>query len=68
MAAEQAPSVAGSGLRPAFAAVRVRLGLVLALFAMAAVGWWWTVAQMQGWTRVWVPETSRTVADLVLHA
>jgi predicted metal-binding membrane protein len=28
--------------------VRVRLGLVLALFALAAVGWWWTVNQMQG--------------------
>ena len=48
MSAEQAPSVAGGGLRPAFAAVRVRLGLVLALFGVAAVGWWWTVRQMQG--------------------
>ncbi|MEX5721543.1 DUF2182 domain-containing protein [Geodermatophilus maliterrae] len=36
------------GLAPAFAAVRVRLGLVAALFALAAVGWWWTVRQMQG--------------------
>ena len=26
----------------------MRLGLVLALFALAAVGWWWTVGQMQG--------------------
>jgi predicted metal-binding membrane protein len=48
MAAEQAPPVAGSGLRPAFAAVRVRIGLVLALFGVAAAGWWWTVRQMQG--------------------
>jgi predicted metal-binding membrane protein len=48
MAAEQTPSVVGSGLHPAFAAVRVRLGLVLALFALAAVGWWWIVGQMQG--------------------
>jgi Predicted metal-binding integral membrane protein (DUF2182) len=48
MAAEQAPSIAGSGLRPALAAVRVRLGLVLALFGVAAAGWWWTVRQMQG--------------------
>jgi predicted metal-binding membrane protein len=48
MAAEQARAVAGSGLRPAFAAVRVRLGLVLALFGVAALGWWWTVGQMQG--------------------
>jgi predicted metal-binding membrane protein len=36
------------GLRPAFAAVRVRLGLVVALFAVAAVSWWWTARQMQG--------------------
>ncbi len=39
---------AGGGLAPAFAAVRVRLGLVAALFALAAVGWWWTVRQMRG--------------------
>src|SRR3954462_10472440 len=38
----------GEGLAPAFAAVRVRLGLVTALFALAAVGWWWTVRQMRG--------------------
>jgi predicted metal-binding membrane protein len=48
MAAEQTRPVADSGLGPAFAAVRVRLGLVLALFGLAAVGWWWTVGQMQG--------------------
>jgi predicted metal-binding membrane protein len=48
MAAEQAPSVAGSGLHPAFAALRVRLGLVLALVGLAALGWWWMVGQMQG--------------------
>ena len=47
MAAEQARPVTGSGLGPAYAAVRVRLGLVVALFAVAAVGWWWTVGQMQ---------------------
>jgi predicted metal-binding membrane protein len=35
-------------LAPAFAAVRARLGLVTALFALAAVGWWWTVRQMGG--------------------
>jgi len=39
---------AGQGLGPAFAAVRVRLGLVALLFALAAVGWWWTVGEMQG--------------------
>ena len=38
----------GGGLAPALAAVRVRLGLVAALFALAAVGWWWTVRQMRG--------------------
>ncbi|MCU1670467.1 MAG: Protein of unknown function transrane, metal-binding protein [Blastococcus sp.] len=38
--------VAGPG--PAFAAMRVRLGLVAALFAVAAVGWWWTTRAMQG--------------------
>jgi predicted metal-binding membrane protein len=38
----------GGGLAPAFAAVRVRLGLVTALFVLAAVGWWWTVRQMRG--------------------
>jgi predicted metal-binding membrane protein len=51
MAGEQAQPISGSdgsGLRPAFAAVRVRLGLVLALFALAAIGWWSIVGQMQG--------------------
>jgi predicted metal-binding membrane protein len=38
----------GGGLAPAFAAVRVRLALVIALLALAAVGWWWTVRQMRG--------------------
>ena len=36
------------GLAPAFAAVRARLGLVALLFALAGVGWWWTVDQMRG--------------------
>jgi predicted metal-binding membrane protein len=38
----------GGGLGPGVAAVRARLGLVVALFALAAVGWWWTVRQMRG--------------------
>jgi len=38
----------GGGLAPAFAAMRVRLGLVAVLFALAGVGWWWTVHQMRG--------------------
>ena len=36
------------GLAPAFAAVRVRFGLVALLFALAGLGWWWTVRQMAG--------------------
>jgi predicted metal-binding membrane protein len=39
---------AGGGLAPAFAAVRVRLLLVAALFAMAGAAWWWTAHQMRG--------------------
>jgi predicted metal-binding membrane protein len=39
---------AGGGPGPALAAVRVRLGLVAVLFAVAAAGWWWTVRQMRG--------------------
>ena len=44
----QARTFRGDGLAPAFAAVRVRLGLVALLFALAAAGWWWTVREMQG--------------------
>ncbi|MDX6516034.1 MAG: hypothetical protein QOH73_1700, partial [Gaiellaceae bacterium] len=36
------------GLAPAFAAARVRLGLVALLLALAGVAWWWTIGQMQG--------------------
>jgi predicted metal-binding membrane protein len=45
--AQKHPTEAG-GLAPAFAAVRVRLGLVAALLALAGVGWWWTAQQMRG--------------------
>jgi predicted metal-binding membrane protein len=38
----------GGGLAPALAAARARLGLVAVLFALAGVGWWWTVHQMRG--------------------
>jgi len=38
----------GGGLAEAFSAVRTRRGLVVVLFALAAVGWWWTAGQMQG--------------------
>ncbi|GAB88684.1 DUF2182 domain-containing protein [Gordonia rhizosphera] len=39
---------AEQGLRPAFSAARVRVGLVVLLFALAVLAWWWTVDQMRG--------------------
>jgi predicted metal-binding membrane protein len=42
------PSEDRAGLAPAYAAARARLGLVFMLFALAAVGWWWTVRAMRG--------------------
>jgi predicted metal-binding membrane protein len=42
---EHAPGA--GGLAPAFAAVRSRLGLIAVLLILAAVGWWWTVDEMQ---------------------
>jgi predicted metal-binding membrane protein len=36
------------GLAPAFAAARARLGLIVLLIALAAIGWWWTAGQMEG--------------------
>jgi predicted metal-binding membrane protein len=41
-------SAAGSGLRPAYAATRIQLGLVALLFALAAAGWWWAAGEMRG--------------------
>jgi predicted metal-binding membrane protein len=41
-------AVPRDGLRPAFSAVRVRLGLVALLFALAALAWWLTVDRMDG--------------------
>jgi predicted metal-binding membrane protein len=37
-----------AGLAPVYAAARARLGLVAALFAVAAVGWVWTAYEMRG--------------------
>jgi predicted metal-binding membrane protein len=37
-----------TGLAPAYSAARTRVGLVIILFASAAVGWWWTVRAMRG--------------------
>ena len=45
-ARDRAPG--GVGLAPAFAAARARLGLVALLFALAGLGWWWTVDRMRG--------------------
>jgi hypothetical protein len=38
----------GDELAAALAAVRVRVGLVALLMALAAGGWWWSVQQMDG--------------------
>ena len=38
----------GPGLGQAFVAARTRLGLIALLFGLAALGWWWTIDQMQG--------------------
>jgi predicted metal-binding membrane protein len=37
-----------TGLAPAFSAARARLGLIAALFALAAVAWWSTADRMSG--------------------
>jgi len=42
------PSGDRSELRAAFVAARARLGLVMALFAAAILGWWWTAGEMRG--------------------
>jgi predicted metal-binding membrane protein len=41
-------SDAAGGLRPAFAAVRVRIGLVAVLLTLAVVAWWFSVVRMRG--------------------
>jgi predicted metal-binding membrane protein len=38
----------GAGLAPALSAARARFGLVAGLFALAGIGWWWTLVRMQG--------------------
>jgi predicted metal-binding membrane protein len=35
-------------LASAFAAARARLGVVALLFALAGIGWWWTLDEMRG--------------------
>lgn len=44
----EAGPVTASGLRPAYAATRAHLGIVAVLFALAAIGWWWTADEMRG--------------------
>jgi len=46
--ASEQPSGVRPGLGQAAVAMRSRVGLVIALFALAGLGWWWTVHQMQG--------------------
>ena len=48
MIASAHESRAEGGLAPAFAAVRVRIGLVALLFLLAALAWWSTVDRMRG--------------------
>ena len=43
---QDAPGTGGLG--PAFAAARTRLGLIVLLFGLAAVGWLWTADEMHG--------------------
>jgi predicted metal-binding membrane protein len=38
----------GTGLGPAFSAARARLGLIAALFGLAALAWWSTAERMRG--------------------
>jgi predicted metal-binding membrane protein len=37
-----------AGLRPAYAASRTQLWLIVVLLVLAAAGWWWTVGRMRG--------------------
>ena len=48
MSADASAVGAAGGLKPAFLAVRTRLGLVGLLFLLAGAGWWWTAGRMRG--------------------
>ena len=41
-------TASSGGLAPAYSAARTRLGLVVLLLGLAAVGWWWVIGRMQG--------------------
>jgi predicted metal-binding membrane protein len=47
-AVTERPEDDAGGLAPALAAARARLGLIAALFALAAVAWWSTADRMRG--------------------
>lgn len=47
-AAPSDDATAGSGLGPALAAARTRLGLIVLLLALATVAWWSTTTRMRG--------------------
>jgi predicted metal-binding membrane protein len=46
--APAAPGAAGTGIAPALAAARARLGLIALLVALSAVAWWSTADRMSG--------------------
>jgi predicted metal-binding membrane protein len=48
VASRPARADGSTGLRPAFTAARARLGLIAALFGLAALAWWSTAGRMSG--------------------
>jgi hypothetical protein len=48
VASGPAPVDETTGVAPALAAARARLGLIAALFGLAAIGWWSTADRMDG--------------------
>jgi predicted metal-binding membrane protein len=48
IASSQGRVAGDAGRRPAVAAVRARIALVVLLFALAIAGWWFTIGQMSG--------------------
>ena len=48
IASQSSPAAADAGGHPLAAAVRARFALVVLLFALAIVGWWFTVGAMAG--------------------
>ena len=48
LASRPLPERGSGGLAPALAAARLRLGLIAALFAIAAIAWWSTADRMRG--------------------